>query len=530
VNAPIIAFRADASVDIGLGHVMRCLTLASVLQENGARCHFLCRDLPGHLAATIRARGVECHLLPAADAPEDDGTTAHSRWLGVSSKRDAAQSREVLDRLSPDWLVVDHYALDATWERATRPDGARLLVVDDLANRPHECEILLDQNLGRDARDYTGLVEDRCALLIGPTYALLRPEFAAHRAASLARRKAHRLAHILVSLGGVDRDDVTSRVLDTLAACPLPADSRITVVLGPSAPAREPVARRAAQMPVPTKLCIGADNMAAMMTEADLAIGAGGSTSWERCCQGLPTLLAVLAENQAPAAKALAEAGAAIRFGDASDPVKGLADAMQVASDPDSLAAMAGRAAGLVDGLGANRVMTEMEAYEIGVRRAHSEDAEPVYFWRYADGAARHYRASSVPSLVDHTRWFAAALDDPSRVLLITTWRGKDVGHVRLDLDLNAQDRATISICLNPAIRGGGRSVAILNAALRHGSDLGLRSYRAEIHEDNVASRRLFQQSGFSEIGCEGPFRQYLAKFPVPPAFAPATDRSMELQ
>nr|WP_309502609.1 UDP-2,4-diacetamido-2,4,6-trideoxy-beta-L-altropyranose hydrolase [uncultured Roseovarius sp.] len=360
MNAPIIAFRADASVDIGLGHVMRCLTLASVLQEKGARCHFLCRDLPGHLAATIRARGVECHLLPAADAPEDDGTTAHSRWLGVSSKRDAAQSREVLDRLSPDWLVVDHYALDATWERATRPDGARLLVVDDLANRPHECEILLDQNLGRDARDYTGLVEDRCALLIGPTYALLRPEFAAHRAASLARRKAHRLAHILVSLGGVDRDDVTSRVLDSLAAYPLPADSRITVVLGPSAPAREAVARRAAQMPVPTKLCIGADNMAALMTEADLAIGAGGSTSWERCCLGLPTLIAVLASNQASAAKALEASGAVLVFDHASAPADGLSEALTKACDPMRLSRMATKAAAICDGSGCIKVADHM--------------------------------------------------------------------------------------------------------------------------------------------------------------------------
>ncbi|WP_417525551.1 UDP-2,4-diacetamido-2,4,6-trideoxy-beta-L-altropyranose hydrolase [Marinovum sp.] len=361
MSAPVVAFRADASIDIGTGHVMRCLTLAAALQTRGAECHFLCRDLPGHLADSIRAQGLTCHLLPAAD-PQDDGRTVHSRWLGVSGACDAAQSRAVLDRISPDWLVLDHYALDAAWERAARPAGGRLMVLDDLADRPHSCDLLLDQTLGRMAQDYRGRVPSGTALLIGPRYALLRAEFAAQRAESLARRAPQRLAHILVSLGGVDRDDVTTRVLDRLADCPLPAGSRITVVLGCSAPAREAVARRAALMPVPTRVCVGANNMAALMAEADLAIGAGGTTSWERCCLGVPTLLAVLAPNQAPSAAALCASGAALRFGDPADPTAGLVTALDEVTPAARLGAMSDAAAALVDGLGAARVVTEMEA------------------------------------------------------------------------------------------------------------------------------------------------------------------------
>ena len=512
MTAPIVVFRADASVDIGTGHVMRCLTLATALQARGARCHFLCRDLPGHLEATIRAQDFDCHLLPAADRCEDDGLTAHSRWLGVSGLRDASESRSLLDQLSPDWVVLDHYALDAAWERAARPDGAKLMVIDDLADRPHDCDLLLDQNLGRDTADYDGLLQDRCFRLIGPAFALLREEFAAHRAESLARRTTHPLRHILVSLGGVDRDNVTSRVLARLASCRLHPDTRITVVIGRSAPGRDEVARQAAQMPVGTEVCMGATNMAALMTRADLAIGAGGSTSWERCCLGLPTLLVVLAPNQEPAARALSASGAAVLFGDATDPTSGLADAIASTMEPRVLAAMSVSSADLVDGLGAHRVVGEMEAAEISVRLAREGDAEAVYLWRYAGDAARNYRTSSVPTLEAHVDWFRRALHNDATRLLIAGWRGQDVGHIRFDLDPQMPGRATVGICIDPEIRSKGRSTAILRAALRHGTAMGFRSFLAEIHEDNRASMRIFERLGFFETARDGPFRTFLAE------------------
>ena len=352
----VVAFRADASIDIGTGHVMRCLTLARAMRDRGARCHFVSRDLPGHLTQAIRSLGLECHLLPQPDIAEDDAVTQHSRWLGVSGAWDAGQSRSVFETLAPDWVVVDHYALDSTWERVACPETARLMVLDDLADRPHDCDLLLDQNLGRISQDYDGLVPARSRRLIGPDFALLRPEFLSQRDLSLARRQTPRVGHILVALGGVDRDDVTSRVLDTLAACGLPGDMHITVVPGPTAPAREIVARRAAAMPVRTDLRVGVDNMADLMATADLAIGAAGSSSWERCCLGLPTIIAVLAENQAQAATALSDIGAVIRVGNNADPIAGLADALSRAMKPDLLARMSVSGATLVDGQGTERV------------------------------------------------------------------------------------------------------------------------------------------------------------------------------
>jgi UDP-2,4-diacetamido-2,4,6-trideoxy-beta-L-altropyranose hydrolase len=186
------------------------------------------------------------------------------------------------------------------------------MVIDDLADRPHDADLLLDQNLGRAAHDYDGLLALGTHTLIGPQYALLRPEFAQWRGYSLQRREQAQLTQLLISMGGVDKDNVTGRVLQVLQSCKLPEDLRITVVMGPHAPWLDEVRALSARMLWPTQVLVGVSNMAHLMAESDLAIGAAGSTSWERCCLGLPTLMLVLAKNQNTSASALHEAHAAV--------------------------------------------------------------------------------------------------------------------------------------------------------------------------------------------------------------------------
>lgn len=230
-----VCFRADASLAIGSGHVMRCLTLADALRTRGAVCHFLTRAHAGNLISTIRQRGHDVTALPDCGGTvpvKDDSSLAHSAWLGCSIEQDAEQSAVILHTLRPDWLVLDHYALDQRWERALRPYYGRLLAIDDLADRPHDCDILLDQNLGRKAADYAQLLPKRCTIAIGPAYALLRPEFSRFRPYSLNRRAQGRLQRILISMGGVDNPDATSRVLQTLGHSRLPQDCELRVIMG----------------------------------------------------------------------------------------------------------------------------------------------------------------------------------------------------------------------------------------------------------------------------------------------------------
>ena len=318
-----VVFRVDASLEIGTGHVMRCLTLADALSDEDTICTFITRLHDGNLIDVIQRRGYVVHVLSTADegnlglkgdyTQDTSSFTAPYHWLGATQIQDAEMCIPHLVALQPDWLISDHYALDAVWDLALAPYYRKLMVIDDLADRRHECDLLLDQTYGRDPEDYRDLVPDRCRLLCGSEYALLRPEFAALRAQSLARRAATwQLKHLLISLGGVDRDNVTGKVLRALRTSALPSDCRISVVLGPTAPWFLDVQNEARKMPWSTEVLVDVREMAKLMAESDLAIGAAGSTSWERCCLGLPSLVLVLAKNQLPGAVELQKVGAAV--------------------------------------------------------------------------------------------------------------------------------------------------------------------------------------------------------------------------
>ncbi|MFB2594517.1 UDP-2,4-diacetamido-2,4,6-trideoxy-beta-L-altropyranose hydrolase [Paracoccus sp. p4-l81] len=352
-----VAFRVDASVRIGSGHVMRCLTLADALREAGADCQFLCRVHDGHLNDLIAARSFAVTALPMGGAAlPDEPVLAHADWLGSDWQTDAHQVVAALGGKPVDVLVVDHYALDHRWHRALRPHVGRIMVIDDLADRAHDCDLLLDQNLGRQAADYDGLVPDHAPRMIGPHHALLRPDFARARPDSLRRRGPPALRHLLITMGGVDQDNVTGQILNALPGLHLPDLTGIEVILGPSAPWVEAVREAAARMPWPTTVRVGITDMAATMARSDLAVGAAGGTSWERCCLGLPTIQIVLADNQMGAAEALDRTGAAIAVRTPGQ----IAETLRTLDSPDRMGDMLRRvgrsASGLVDGLGAPRV------------------------------------------------------------------------------------------------------------------------------------------------------------------------------
>ena len=367
-----VAFRVDASLEMGTGHVMRCLTLAEALREHGVECHFICRLLSGHLLDFIRQRGFAVSALAPCESeisvPEDGAAPQplHANWLECDWMTDARQTSEILTVIRPDWLVLDHYALDQRWENVLQGQCRKLMVIDDLADRPHVCDLLLDQNLGRNVDDYTHLVPEYCTVLAGPQYALLRREFAVLREYSLKRRENPNLKHLLITMGGVDQSNATGQVLESLKTCPLPEDCRITVVMGGKAPWLSMVREISANMPWQTEVLVNISDMAQVMADSDLAIGAAGSTSWERCCLGLPTLLVVLAWNQQAIADALVASGAAISPGKISEKNFSLSLRKvieQLVSDAVLLEIMSKKAAAMVDGGGAEELTHFMRGH-----------------------------------------------------------------------------------------------------------------------------------------------------------------------
>ncbi len=311
-----VLFRADASLQIGTGHVMRCLTLADALRADGSEISFICRQLEGDLIEFISAKGYQVFTLPSGNqaniAYTDLDGLAHSHWLGGTQEEDFQACKLLLQQYQPDWLIVDHYALDERWEHELKDGCRKLMVIDDLADRMHCCDLLLDQTCGRKEIDYRPLVPDNCKLLLGSQYALLRPEFAAWREYSLKRRSEPQLKKLLVSLGGADPDNYTGQVLQALTDCQLPEALEIVVVMGPSSPHMDLVKKLAEALPYQTQVVSNVSNMAELMANADLAIGAAGATTWERCCLGLASILIVLADNQKVIAEVVSSNNAAL--------------------------------------------------------------------------------------------------------------------------------------------------------------------------------------------------------------------------
>lgn len=399
---------------------------------------------------------------------------------------------------SADLLVVDHYGLDATYEQSVRAWADRILAIDDLADRTHAADLLLDQTLGRKPADYAGLHEG--PMLLGSAYALLRPAFQRSRAAALERRHSSEVRRILISFGAVDSVNATRTALDAIVlAAP---HSAIDIVLGSSAPHLRAVREHIAGTPKAT-LHVDVADMAYLIAEADLAIGAPGTSAWERCCLGLPTLLLTIAENQRTNAAALHAAGAALDLGwhEHAD-VATLASALRsIAGAGDKRWLMGQSAAALCDGRGAFRVAlallssrTARDGGSVILRAAVEEDGAAMLGWQRDPSTRRFARNPAVPSQADHFAWLARKLADPDCLLAIVEHGGSAAGILRLDRRAGQDLAYEVSIVTAPEKRGLGLAPAALalGRELAPGADLV-----AEVLPANAASLALFERAGY---------------------------------
>jgi UDP-2,4-diacetamido-2,4,6-trideoxy-beta-L-altropyranose hydrolase len=352
-----IAFRVDASAHIGSGHVMRCLNLARALRDKGASSRFVCRPHEGNLISLVEQSAFPVASLPAPAA--GCGPGSYEDWVGARPEQDAKECIDALGGRKPDWLVADHYGLDAQWERRMRPHVGRIMPIDDLANRLHECDLLLDQNFHTEgARRYAGLVSTLCRLLIGPRFAILGPEYAPAR--RTARPRRDKVASVLVYFGDSDLRNATAFALDAMSLTPLSA-AKVDVVVGSGYPHLASLARQLENWPQAT-LHRALPHLADLMVDADLAIGAGGTTTWERLCVGVPSVVVSVAANQRASCESLREAGLIEYAGDIDsidrDHLRWTLESFLASADRLETLSERGRA--MVDGLGAARVADAM--------------------------------------------------------------------------------------------------------------------------------------------------------------------------
>lgn len=338
-----VVFRADASIQIGSGHVMRCLTLADRLRGNGASVQFICRELPGHLCDFIQQQGFLVNRLPFSiqNTNRSKENKLYEEWLGETWEKDVSQTSDILQiaKARIDLMIVDHYAIDIRWEQRVRRFADKIMVIDDLANRPHDCDILLDQNLYENMQmRYDGIVPEHCLKLLGPRYALLREEFLLAR--SYGKNRGGHIQRIFVFFGGSDPTDESTKALEAISLLNRP-DLAIDVVVGNSNPNKDRITELCLTMPNTNFYC-QINYIAELMVKADLAVGAGGSATWERCFLGLPAIIVTTADNQIEVTEAVAKAKAIFYLGHYPDvSTRSIAEALkQFLQSPESVKKM----------------------------------------------------------------------------------------------------------------------------------------------------------------------------------------------
>ena len=307
-------FRVDSSSQIGSGHIVRCLTLAKELNKRDNKCKFICRDHNNNLIKEIEKENFEVITLYNSNKlrTAKKNNTKHSNyynWIGASWKEDANQTIDVLKSEEVDLLIIDHYGIDQKWEKKIRPYIKKIMVIDDLANRKHYCDLLLDQNLGSSKKRYKNLIPKYSKQLHGPLYALINSNYSLKR--TKLKKRSAKIKRVLIYFGNGEE---TFKLLKTTLIAFSSQDllkMKLDIVFNGKFNDLKKL-RRLTTKRVKTQIYTNLPNLSSLMSKADLAIGAAGSTSWERCCMGLPTIGVISAENQKFVAKSLNLNGVAI--------------------------------------------------------------------------------------------------------------------------------------------------------------------------------------------------------------------------
>ena len=504
-----IVFRVDASIEMGSGHVMRCLTLADALKTEQRECLFLIRPHPGNLSDIIASRGHRTILLskPEQFVQKKEDDVDHAPWLGASQSQDAQETISGLKGIHPDWLIVDHYAIDQRWHKLLRPYSKNIFVIDDLADRVYDCDLLLDQTYGRNETDYRQLVNKKTRLLVGSQYALLRPEFAKLRVKAIAKRKNYiGIRRILVSMGGTDPHNITAKVLQGLVEVQWQIQPVVDVVLSSRAPYLNKIIEQAKLCPLEIEVSVDVNNMAEYMLQADLAIGVAGTSSWERCCLGLPALIDVNAKNQEFVGKTLCLSNAVkmmrtqedLKTTDIKESVEHLIQSEK------SWKAMSKESLKITRGLGVKRIILELNpplsrnGNSVRIRPIKNEDVDLLYQWQSDPQTRRYSHNPNVPAYIEHIAWVKKRIHDLNVFTEIILQATTPVGVIRLDPVNTASAAFLVSIYISSEFYQLGIGKAALENIFRLMPNAEL---RAEIYDDNIASKALFTGKGFESRG-----------------------------
>jgi UDP-2,4-diacetamido-2,4,6-trideoxy-beta-L-altropyranose hydrolase len=498
-----VFLRVDSSLSIGSGHIIRCLNLASSLRSLGLNCIFVSKNHNGNIIPKIEINGFET-LVINTTVETDDYIRDEKSWLNGGQSDDAECFITLVKQQNcrPDFIIVDHYSLDSEWELLVKKQFpfARLVVVDDLCNRQHYSDVLIDQTFQRDAREYARLNKNNGKILAGTKFALLNPTFSALRELSKAHKAQVKVpSTLLVTMGGVDAQNVTGDVLCCLENGDFPYIDKITVVLGAAYPHQNVIREQIENSKYNVNILTNVNNMAELMSDHDFAIGAMGGTTWERCVMGLPAINVAIADNQLTIAKNLSEIGAIVLHSDdiTESTLHNALNQLTTDYHCQRLLAM-----DICDGLGLARVTQEIvclpakDGKNVTLRQATVDDIDFVYQLQCEPKTRQYARDPVIPLYVNHVSWMQKKLKDTKSYFYMIEHDTR-CGVIRLDPVEHGNAELEISIFLTDACQGKGiASAAIKRVIMLHNNV----SLLATVLPENHASQKLFNSIGLKKI------------------------------
>ena len=484
--AATLLIRADASITIGTGHVMRCLALAQAWQDAGGHAVFAMAESTPAIQTRLASE-----VCPAFSISARTGST-----------EDAEQTIDLAREQRAEWLVVDGYQFNADYQRALKEAGLKLLFLDDYGHaRQYPADVILNQNVSASDELYQNR-EPQTRLLLGPRYCLLRREFAAWREWSREVPPIGR--RLLVMMGGSDPEKLTARVLEALASGEF-ADLETMVVVGGSNPHFAMLQGLAVQSGRRITVRNDVSNVAELMAAADVAVSAAGTTCWEICLLGLPALLFDVAANQTAVARELDRRGCAVHVGNQRVAAESIVDQLaRVLRSCELRRSLSISCRQLVDGDGAGRVVSILRGTEgFRLRRARTDDSDLLWKWANDPGVrAASFSTAPIP-WETHVAWLTEKLaSDKSLLLIAEDERAIPFAQIRFDFRQNGE--ADLNISLAKEKRGCGLAVPVIRAGVREllaSSECG--RVHAFVKPENVASAKAFERASFVRVGLE---------------------------
>jgi len=516
-----ILIRVDASLNIGSGHVIRCLTLAKKIKEKDKNVNiiFVCRAHQGHMHENIEASGFICLLLDNDKESEKNietdelGKNEYLSWLGCSLAQDVKQTIEIAKKYSLqhfsnatyDWLLCDHYAIEKTWQKRMREIVNNIFVIDDLANREHDCNVLLDQTFNCKKNKYVNKIKEGTLQLLGTNYALLGNDYSKLRTRKLLQNRNNALQprKILIFMGGSDKQNWTLKVLRVLNCfikeSTVFLDIDVNIVIGAQYQYERELYSVISECPFKVNLLKNISSMAKTIAGSDLAIGAGGGSSWERCCLALPTLTCVVADNQSELSEKLENFGAIIKWRTVSEL---LTELKGLFSSKNRLSKISLAASKVCDGEGASRVSDMiLNMNELSIRNATIDDSELYLQWRNDPVVRANAFNTNKITLEIHNNWYTKKINDYFSQFYLLHKNKEPVGQVRFELN-EIETEAEINYSIAHDFRGKGLALALMKKSVDtvFQEKKSLNKLIAKVKRENVASNRVFDKLEFKKI------------------------------